>query len=115
MAAYAELIDTVEAPIMKTISRGALFVTLSLVALPVLASSKLTPQQCSDYPFVQVGHAVTHREYENELVELESVGYSVADRDVNDYPRELQAAEKRLWAKYRRDCLPPAPDAPANP
>lgn len=113
-ATYAVLIDTMEVQIMKKVSRGALFVLLSVVSLPVLASSKLTPQQCSDYPFVQTGHAVTHRQFENEIAELESVGYSPSGSDNNDYPQEIEAAEKRLQAKYRQDCLPHAYGGP-NP
>jgi hypothetical protein len=87
---------------------GAAFALLALVALPAFASSKLTPQQCNDYPFVPMTHAVTHRQLINELIELESVGYNPAKVDDADYPSDLQAAERRLQVKYGRDCKPMA-------
>ncbi|QBR01412.1 DUF4148 domain-containing protein [Paraburkholderia pallida] len=91
---------------MNTPRRTALFALLSLLASPAFASAKLTPQQCQDYPFVRTKHPVTHQQLQNELKELEAVGYYPEDDD--DYPQELQAAEQRLQAKYRADCLPGA-------
>ena len=95
-------------PIMNTARRATVFALLSLLAAPAFASAKLTPQQCHDYPFVRTTHPVTHRQLQNELQELESVGYSPGDSDDDDYPQEIQAAEQRLQTQYRHDCLPSA-------
>lgn len=93
---------------MNQAQRAAVFALLSCLAAPAFASAKLTPQQCQDYPFVRTTRPVTHQQLQNELRELESVGYSPSDGDDDDYPQDLQAAEHRLQAKYRADCLPSA-------
>lgn len=66
-------------------------------------AAPLTAHECTSYPFVQSG-AVTHRRLERELRELESVGYIPEPNDVT-YPQDIQAAEARLRAKYKRDCV----------
>ncbi|HKT98206.1 MAG TPA: DUF4148 domain-containing protein [Paraburkholderia sp.] len=93
---------------MNIAQRAAVLALLSFVAAPAFASAKLTPQQCQDYPFVRTSHPVTHQQLQNELGELEAVGYNPFDSDDDDYPQDLQAAEHRLQEKYRADCLPSA-------
>jgi hypothetical protein len=103
---------------MNTAQRAAVFALLSCLAAPAFAAAKLTPQQCQDYPFVRTTHPVTHQQLQNELSELEAVGYNPDQEDDDTYPQELQDAEQRLQAKYRADCLPSAgrmvADAPNN-
>ncbi|MFP6559025.1 DUF4148 domain-containing protein [Paraburkholderia sp. B3] len=100
---------------MNTLSRSALLVLLSIFSLPSLAGARLTPEQCNDYPFVKTDHPVTHRELQNELGELESVGYVPAIGDDYNYPDDIQTAEQRLRVLYRRDCLPHAPGEQTAP
>ncbi|WP_080403159.1 DUF4148 domain-containing protein [Burkholderia ubonensis] len=69
------------------------------------ASPKLTPAQCSDYPFVHTHGPLTHAQLENELSELESVGYEPSAGDEGNYPDDIDAAEQKLMQKYRTDCL----------
>ncbi|QBR03395.1 DUF4148 domain-containing protein [Paraburkholderia pallida] len=90
--------------IVKTLQRTAILALLSVVACPAFASSKLTAAQCRDYPFVRSAQPPSHQQLQNELRELESVGYSPASGDANDYPYDLQSAQQRLQAKYQRDC-----------
>ena len=88
---------------MNASLNAAVCSALMLASASVFAASKLTPQQCNDYPFTPLHASVTHAQLQNELVELESVGYQPSDND-NEYPVELQRAETLLRAKYRADC-----------
>jgi Domain of unknown function (DUF4148) len=86
----------------------AVFAMLLLVGgVPVMAGSKLTPAECNDYPFKPVIGEITHAQLVQELAELESVGYQPDQEDFY-YPRNLQAAQARLHAKYIADCAPSA-------
>jgi hypothetical protein len=80
---------------------------LACTALMALASTAqaapLTAHQCNSYPFVRLSGPVTQRQLQRELAELQSVGYR-GMRD-NDYPHLLHVAERRLNAKYQRDCV----------
>jgi hypothetical protein len=87
---------------MKTSLKAAACTVLMLASASVFAS-KLTPQQCNSYPFKPLQAPITHTQLIDELTELESVGYVMAGDD-NDYPANLQRAEKRLQAKYHADC-----------
>lgn len=69
------------------------------------ASSKLTPNECNDYPFKPLHGPVTHAQLMQELSELESVGYDPSSGDDNYYPSTIQEAQARLRLKYRADCL----------
>ena len=89
---------------METVQRTAMLALLSVVACPAFASSKLTTEQCRDYPFVRTAQPPSHQQLQNELRELESVGYNPASGDDSEYPLDLQSAEHRLQAKYQRDC-----------
>jgi hypothetical protein len=93
--------------VMNTLPHGALLVLLSVFSLPVLAGARLTPEQCNDYPFVKTDQPVTRHQLQNELRELESVGYFPAIGDDYNYPDDIQTAEHHLHALYLRDCLPP--------
>jgi phosphoribosyl 1,2-cyclic phosphodiesterase len=91
---------------MKTLIRATAFALLFVAAAPAFASSRLTPQQCNDYPFTKLTRPVTHKQLVNELSELESVVYDPAAGDIY-YPTDLQDAEQRLQAKYQQDCVQP--------
>jgi hypothetical protein len=95
---------------MKTPVRAAAFALLVIAAAPVHASSKLTPQQCNDYPFTRLTHPVTHEQLMNELSELEAVGYEPSSDDAY-YPDDLDNAEQRLGAKFQQDCVQPQQSA----
>jgi hypothetical protein len=99
---------------VKTIQRTAILALLSVVACPAFASSKLTTEQCRDYPFVRTAQPPSHQQLQNELRELESVGYNPASGDDSEYPLDLQSAEHRLNAKYQRDCTAPGNGAIAS-
>ncbi|WP_084688141.1 DUF4148 domain-containing protein [Paraburkholderia oxyphila] len=90
---------------MKAPQRAAICALLSILACPAFASSKLTSQQCRDYPFVRSAQPPSHKQLENEISELESVGYNPATGDDNEYPLDLQSAEHKLQAKFRHDCV----------
>jgi Domain of unknown function (DUF4148) len=83
---------------------------LLTVGTTALAAPRLTPQQCNDYPFEQPVGKTTRAQLNQELAELEAVGYEPGE-DEDDYPRNIQAAEKKLWAEYRQDCKPGIPQA----
>ncbi|MGA7778881.1 MAG: DUF4148 domain-containing protein [Paraburkholderia sp.] len=76
---------------------------LLATATTALAAPRLTPQQCNDYPFKQPVGEVTHAQLQQELAELEAVGYDPGANDVY-YPRELRSAERKLRTEYRHDC-----------
>jgi hypothetical protein len=82
----------------------AFIATLLMVgSAGAMASARLTPAQCNDYPFKPLTGPVTHAQLYQEMAELESVGYDPTAAD-NYYPAQLQAAETRLQAKYAADC-----------
>lgn len=94
---------------MNALFKAAGCSVLMLASMSIFAASKLTPQQCNDYPFTQLHGPVTHKQLENELSELESVGYQPSAGDDNDYPDDLEHAEKLLRTKYHADCgVPPS-------
>jgi len=70
------------------------------------AATKLTPEECHDYPFVRPAGELTHAQVMRELTELEAVGYDPSRNDLY-YPTELQAAEQKVHEEYLRDCAPP--------
>lgn len=76
---------------------------LLVSATTALAAPRLTPQQCNDFPFKQPVGEITHAQLIQELSELEAVGYDPGINDVY-YPRDLQAAERKLRTEYRHDC-----------
>ncbi|SDE08412.1 DUF4148 domain-containing protein [Paraburkholderia lycopersici] len=84
---------------------------LVIASTSAFAGSRLTAQQCNDYPFVRTGGAVTHTQLENELAELESVGYDPTDTEHPDYPSDIERAQTRLLTKYRADCGSQSPTA----
>ncbi|WP_118185539.1 DUF4148 domain-containing protein [Paraburkholderia phosphatilytica] len=96
---------------MKLALKTAVCTTLLLGSASVFAASHLTPQQCNDYPFTQLRGSPTHAQLENELAELESVGYNPSAGDDADYPNDIERAEKLLRAKYRADCGVPQQSA----
>ena len=92
---------------MKQGVKAAFPMLLLLGSMSAMAGSKLTAEQCNDYPFKPVVGEVTHAQLEQELAELESVGYQPEKEDFY-YPNDLQAAQARLHAKYVADCAPDA-------
>ncbi|MBS2128760.1 hypothetical protein C7S16_3275 [Burkholderia thailandensis] len=69
------------------------------------AAPKLTPEQCSDYPFVHTKGPVTRAQLMNELSELESVGYDPSAGDESGYPDDIDDAQQKLMQKYQTDCV----------
>jgi hypothetical protein len=92
---------------MKRGVKAALSMMLLLGSMSAIAGSKLTAEECNDYPFKPIVGEITHAQLEQELAELESVGYEPEKRDFY-YPNDLQAAQARLHAKYVADCAPNA-------
>lgn len=76
---------------------------LLVSATTALAAPQLTPQQCNDFPFIQPLGEITHAQLEQQLAELEAIGYYPGTNDVY-YPRDLRAAERKLRTEYRQDC-----------
>ncbi|CAB3793912.1 hypothetical protein LMG28614_03791 [Paraburkholderia ultramafica] len=93
---------------MKRSAKVGLSVALLLGSVSAMADTKLTVEECNDYPFKPVVGNVTHAQLVQELAELESVGYQPAKRDWH-YPSDLQAAEARLHTKYLAECAPVPP------
>jgi hypothetical protein len=87
--------------------KAAFSMMLLLGSVSAMAGSKLTAEECNDYPFKPVVGEVTHAQLVQELAELESVGYEPYKNDYY-YPHDLQAAQARLHAKYIADCAPAA-------
>ena len=88
---------------MNALFKAAACTAMMLASVSVFAAAKLTPQQCNAYPFKPLHAPATHAQLLNELTELESVGYTITG-DEDDYPRNLERAEKLLHAKYLADC-----------
>jgi phosphoribosyl 1,2-cyclic phosphodiesterase len=95
---------------MKRVAKAAFSMILLLGSVSAMAGSKLTPEECNDYPFKPVVGEITHAQLMQELAELESVGYEPYKRDYY-YPRDIEAAQARLHAKYIADCAPSATGA----
>ncbi|MBU9190394.1 DUF4148 domain-containing protein [Burkholderia gladioli] len=72
----------------------------------------LSARQCRDYPFVEDGRALTHRQVIGELAELEAAGYSSEAVNGKDFPDAARAAHRRLMREYRRDCTGRLPGMP---
>jgi hypothetical protein len=94
--------------IMAFIARTVCAAALLIASASASAEPHLTPQECNDYPFVKPTAPVTHRQLAQELIELEAVGYDPADVGNVEYPRQIDAAEERLWKEYARDCTAPS-------
>jgi hypothetical protein len=95
----------------------AIFITLAmaLTSVSAIAAPHLTAAECHDYPFTPLKHEVTHKQLIQELGELEAVGYEPTADD-NYYPNDLDTAEAKLHAEFRRDCMPAQVAAtPATP
>lgn len=72
----------------------------------------LSAWQCRDYPFVEDGRALTHRQVIGELAELEAAGYSPEAINGKHFPDAARAAHRRLMREYRRDCTGRLPGMP---
>jgi hypothetical protein len=90
---------------MKRGVKAVFLMMFLLGSVSAMADSKLTAEECNDYPFKPVVGEITHAQLIQELAELESVGYEPYKNDYY-YPDELQAAQARLHAKYVADCAP---------
>lgn len=99
---------------MKFTTRALAGAFLILIGTTAYASPRLTPQQCSDYPFTHTKGPVTHAQLMNELSELESVGYNPSAGDEDDYPTDIETAEHKLTAKYQTDCINTASTVASN-
>ncbi|MBN3855019.1 DUF4148 domain-containing protein [Paraburkholderia sp. Ac-20340] len=77
--------------------------TFLVVSASAVAAPHLTHQQCNDYPFKPLKKEVTHAQLEQELAELEAVGYDPSQDD-NEYPQDLMTAQHKLSKEYARDC-----------
>jgi hypothetical protein len=93
---------------MKRSVKVGLSVALLLGSVSAMAGTKLSVEECNDYPFKPVVGEITHAQLEQELAELESVGYQPDKKDMY-YPSEIQAAEARLHTKYLAECAPVPP------
>ena len=89
---------------MQPVYRALACTVLLALGTAAHAAPKLTPQQCTDYPFVHTKGPVTHTQIVNELAELESVGYDPSAGESDNYPNDIDSAQQRLMAKYQRDC-----------
>ena len=98
---------------MKLATKTLLASLLLIGSASAMAAPGLSQQQCNDYPFTPLKSEVTHKQLMNELGELEAVGYSPSNDD-DDYPSDLEAAQQKLQAEYRADCLPAAPHVSAS-
>ncbi|CAD6507414.1 DUF4148 domain-containing protein [Paraburkholderia metrosideri] len=91
---------------MKLATKTLLTTLLLIGSASAMAAPGLTQQQCNDYPFKQMTGEVTHKQLMRELGELEAVGYQPSSGDDANYPDDLEAAEQKLQAEYRADCMP---------
>jgi hypothetical protein len=66
---------------MKRGVKAAFSMMLLLGSVSAMAGSKLTAEECNDYPFKPVVGEVTHAQLVQELAELESVGYEPYKND----------------------------------
>jgi hypothetical protein len=88
---------------MNMASKTALLALLVTASTSVMAAPHLTPQECNDYPFKPLKSEVSHAQLEQELAELEAVGYDPSQDD-EEYPTNLEIAEGKVQA----DCRPSA-------
>ncbi|WP_321872013.1 DUF4148 domain-containing protein [Paraburkholderia tropica] len=89
---------------MNKITKMAILLCGVAVTVPAFASTTLSPQKCTSYPFVKATHSLTRGQINTELKELESVGYQPGLSD-NHYPNLLNQAEAKLQAAYNTDCM----------
>lgn len=80
--------------------------TLLAVSTSALAVAPLTPQECNAYPFVQTNGPITRKDVMRKLALLESVGFSPAIGEAEDYPHNVLRAQAKLNAKFIADCGP---------
>ncbi len=99
---------------MKRVSHALACTVLLAFGAAAHAAAALTPQQCTDYPFVHTKGPVTHAQIVNELAELESVGYDPSAGESDNYPDDIDSAQQRLMAKYRHDCASARPGTVAS-
>jgi hypothetical protein len=99
---------------MTFIARNISAAALLIASASAFAEPHLTPRQCNDYPFVQPKTPVTHRQLIQVLTELETVGYDPGEGGNEEYPRQIDAAEKRLWKEYVHDCTALSPTTEAQ-
>jgi hypothetical protein len=90
---------------MKLATKTLITTLLLIGSASAMAAPGLTQQQCNDYPFKPLKTEVTHAQLMRELGELEAVGYEPGE-DNETYPTDLEAAQAKLQAEYRADCLP---------
>ncbi|WP_323119631.1 DUF4148 domain-containing protein [Burkholderia alba] len=99
---------------MKLTPRVLACTFLMVLGTTAHAAPKLTPQQCTDYPFVHTKGPITHAQLINELSELESVGYNPAAGEDDNYPDDIDGAQQRLMTKYQQDCRGAGSSVAAN-
>ncbi|RFU48127.1 DUF4148 domain-containing protein [Paraburkholderia sp. DHOC27] len=93
---------------MKLTTRTVLMALMLAGSTSAMAAPHLTPHQCNSYPFKPLKGEVTHKQLMRELAELEAQGY-MPGVDNADYPADIEAAQAKLQAQYRADCLPAQP------
>lgn len=90
---------------MKLTTRTVLAALMLAGSASAMAAPHLTQRECNGYPFTPLKGEVTHKQLMRELAELEAQGYDPGVDDAT-YPANLEAAQAKLTAQYRRDCLP---------
>lgn len=94
---------------MKLTTRTVLMALMLAGSTSAMAAAPhLTPRECNGYPFKPLKGEVTHKQLMRELAELEAQGYNPGVDDAT-YPADLEAAQAKLQAQYRADCLPAQP------
>ena len=73
---------------MKRGVKAVFLMMFLLGSVSAMADSKLTGEECNDYPFKPVVGEITHAQLMQELAELESVGYDPHKTDYY-YPNDL--------------------------
>jgi hypothetical protein len=94
--------------IMKLTTRTVLMALMLAGSASAMAAPHLTPKECNSYPFKPLKSEVTHKQLMRELSELEAQGYNPGVDDAT-YPANLEAAQQKLQAQYRADCLQAQP------
>lgn len=90
---------------MKLTTRTILAALMLAGSASAMAAPRLTQHECNGYPFMPLKGEVTHKQLMRELAELEAQGYDPGVDDAT-YPDNLEAAQAKLMAQYRADCLP---------
>lgn len=78
-------------------------IALMTASVCAIAADRLTPEECSSYPFTPAHGQITHADLSRELAELESVGYWPG---TGNYSPGIFQMRQRLNEKYARDCAP---------